>query len=479
MIDLADNLPRNWGNTRLGEIITSIKGKKPKRLGKDNEAYAIPYVNIKVFEKNIIEEFTDGDGCLLCRPQDVLIVWDGARFGLVGSGTHGAVGSTLAKLNCYELNSIYLFYFLKSQFEFINSHPKGVGIPHINPDIFWNIQMPIPPLPEQHRIVAKLEEICTRLDAGIEGLKKIQLQLKRYRQSVLKSAFSGELTAEWRKAHKDELESASALLDKIKQERKKSGKYKELPPLDTTDLPELPEEWVWTTIQYLAENSKHAIKAGPFGSSLKKEFYKPSGYKIYGQEQVIRGDSSYGDYYIDKERFEKLKSCSVKPDDILISLVGTIGKVLVLPETIEPGIINPRLVKLSLENSQISNIYIKAYIESSTARQYFSLSSHGGTMDILNLSILKKLPIPLPPTNEQKIIQEEIDRCFSIADEIEKTIEQSLKQADRLRQSILKRAFEGKLVLQNPDDEPAEKLLERIKAERTRTKMYSKQGGLL
>lgn len=158
----------------------------------------------------------------------------------------------------------------------------------------------------------------------------------------------------------------------------------------------------------------------------------------------------------------------VKPGDMLISLVGTIGKVLVLPEAIEPGILNPRLVKFSLEKRLVSNAYIKAYIESSAVRHFFSLLSHGGTMDILNLTLLKKLPIPLPPFPEQHKIADEIERRFSVAAEIEKTVEQSLKQAGRLRQSILKKAFEGKLVPQDPSDEPADKLLERIKAERTK-----------
>ena len=330
--------------------------------------------------------------------------------------------------------------------------------------------IPLPPLPEQHRIVAKIEELFTRLDAGVEALKKIKAQLKRYRQSVLKHAFEGKLTEEWRQAHKHELEPASVLLDRIKQERHKTakGKYKELPPRDTTDLPELPKGWVWSNFEELKKAQRNAIKAGPFGSSLKKESYVPHGYRIYGQEQVIRQNPSYGNYYIGEEKYTELKSCAVKPGDILISLVGTIGKVLILPEDSEPGIINPRLIKLSLEERLVDNKYIKAYIESSTVRDFFTLASHGETMEILNLGILRTLPIPVPSPTEQHKIVSEIERRFSVADEIEKTIDHSLKQSERLRQSILRRAFEGKLVPQEPNDEPAEKLLERIRQERAR-----------
>ncbi len=95
---------------------------------------------------------------------------------------------------------------------------------------------------------------------------------------------------------------------------------------DGNNLAELPKRWIWINFEALAEANPNALKAGPFGSALKKSFYVLNGYKIYGQEQVIREDPFYGDYYIDEERYEVLKSCAVKPGDILISLVGTIGK---------------------------------------------------------------------------------------------------------------------------------------------------------
>ena len=368
------------------------------------------------------------------------------------------------------IETLFMLYLMRAFQNFIADKGTGTTFNAITGDRLKGFEIPLPPLPEQPRIVAKIEELFTKLDAGVEALKKIKVQLKRYRQAVLRDAFRGKLTQEWREAHKRELEPASALLKRIKEERKKNarGNYKELPPLDTSDLPDLSEGWVWTTLEELAELERNAIKAGPFGSSLKKEFYVSNGYKIYGQEQVIREDPSYGDYYINDKRYAKLKSCAVKPGDMLISLVGTIGKVLVLPEAIEPGIINPRLVKFSLERRLVNNSYIKAYIESSTVRHFFSLSSHGGTMDILNLTILKRLPIPLPPLHEQHKIVEEIERRLSVADEIEKAVDHSLKQAVRLRQSILKRAFEGKLVSQDPADEPAERLLERIKEEKSK-----------
>jgi type I restriction enzyme S subunit len=129
------------------------------------------------------------------------------------------------------------------------------------------------------------------------------------------------------------------------------------------ELPEIPVEWIWSNIELVASDEKNSIKAGPFGSALKKEFYVENGYKIYGQEQVIRQNHEYGDYYIDEERYNSLLTCKVQPRDVLISLVGTIGKVLVLPDELEKGIINPRLIKITFNQNLMNPVFFKYYFE--------------------------------------------------------------------------------------------------------------------
>ncbi|EQD37442.1 type I restriction-modification system, S subunit, partial [mine drainage metagenome] len=221
------------------------------------------------------------------------------------------------------------------------------------------------------------------------------------------------------------------------------GKYKEPAAPDTTSLPELPEGWVWCVFEQVSSADKQALKAGPFGSALKKDVYVPSGYKIYGQEQVIRGDHSFGDYFIEEAKFRELENCAVKPGDLLISLVGTAGKVLVLPENARPGIINPRLIKLSLNPSFIAPAYAAYMLQSAWAALFFKGQAHGGTMEILNLGIVKALPVPLPPLREQHRIVAEVDRRLSIVREVEAEVDANLKRAQALRQSVLTRAFAG------------------------------------
>lgn len=139
-------LPQGWELIKLGQFVDSEKGKKPKyqQTTKD-EKFNIPYVDIQAFEKKIVSFWTNGEGCRFCYDSDFLMVWDGSRFGLVGKGLNGALGSTLVRLNFPYTYNPYAFYFLRSKFLDINSKPKGTGTPHVNPDLVWNYNFPLPP----------------------------------------------------------------------------------------------------------------------------------------------------------------------------------------------------------------------------------------------------------------------------------------------------------------------------------------------
>ncbi|MBT2715421.1 restriction endonuclease subunit S [Bacillus sp. ISL-57] len=172
-----------------------------------------------------------------------------------------------------------------------------------------------------------------------------------------------------------------------------------------TEVGEIPLDWEVVKIIDIAENEKNAVKPGPFGSSLKKEFYVKSGYKVYGQEQVIANDFKIGEYYIDDKKYEELNAFKVKPFDLLISLVGTFGKIAVVPERkFKPGIINPRLLKITFDKSKANVHYYKYYMSSSSFYQQLEGMSQGGTMGVINGKILKSIHFPLPSLDEQQRI---------------------------------------------------------------------------
>ncbi|WP_338357515.1 restriction endonuclease subunit S [Yeosuana marina] len=202
-----------------------------------------------------------------------------------------------------------------------------------------------------------------------------------------------------------------------------------------------PKNWEIKLIEELASTEKHSIKAGPFGSSLKKEYYVESGYKIYGQEQVIKDDLSFGNYYIDQNKFQSLKNCRIKAGDILISLVGTYGKISVVPEIFEEGIINPRLMKISPNQEIIRPDFLKMLLRSSGVLLQMENKSRGGTMDIVNVGIMRKIKVPLPPIKLQNQFAERVQSIESQKAQAQ----QSLQKSEELFNSLLQKAFKGEL----------------------------------
>lgn len=171
-----------------------------------------------------------------------------------------------------------------------------------------------------------------------------------------------------------------------------------------TEVGIIPEDWQVRSLVSLGSKSIPAIKSGPFGSSITKDTYCQSGYKVYGQEQVIRGDHNYGDYFIDLQKYRSLQSCAVKPGDILLSLVGTIGKVLVVPNDAKEGIINPRLIRFSFDKNIVVPEFFKELFESDYIKECLSKAVQGGTMGVLNAGMLNPLVIALPRFVEQTAI---------------------------------------------------------------------------
>ncbi len=350
--------------------------------------------------------------------------------------------------------------------------------------------LPVAPRAEQRRIVEKIEELLSDLDAAVVGLKRIQANLKRYRASVLQAAVEGRLTAAWRRENPP-TETGEALLARIIEERrakweeaqlKKFAEQGKTPPKDwrkkykepvaptTAGLPELPEGWKFCGLDQILKFDRNAMKTGPFGSLLKKAEHRRTGVPVLGIENIEAMRFLAGSkIHIEISKAADLSGYKVDPGDLVISRSGTVGEICVIPDDIGEAIISTNLMKLSLAPEGMIPMFFCCLFNGSPAvlGQIHDLCK-GSTRDFLNQDILKKLILPLPSLIEQKEILSEISRSLSIADAAEKTLDSALKRAAPLRQSILKRAFEGRLAPQDPNDEPASALLERIHAERSR-----------
>ncbi|MDK2977403.1 MAG: type restriction enzyme subunit [Bacteroidales bacterium] len=312
------------------------------------------------------------------------------------------------------IDSKLLYYFLKV---IINKVPNKGYARHFQYLTKENI--PLPPLPEQHRIVKKIEELFSELDNGIENLQKAKEQINTYRQSVLKAAFEGKLTNE-----------------NVKND-------------------ELPKGWKWLSIKDICSKVE-------YGSSKKSEKEGRIPVLRMGNIQHYFFDWTDLVYSNDDEEITKYR---LKKGDVLFNrtnspeLVGKTAIYLGEREAIFAGY----LIRIHY-NSDINPKYLNYYLNSLNAKEYGNtVKTDGVNQSNINGQRLKGYPFPYCKKEEQNKVVSEIEQRFSVADKLEESIDQSLQQAETLRQSILKKAFEGKLVPQDPNDEPAEKLLEKIK----------------
>ena len=190
--------------------------------------------------------------------------------------------------------------------------------------------------------------------------------------------------------------------------------------------------WPYHRLDELGGTRRPALKAGPFGSAVTKDSYVSSGYKVYGQQEVVSRNINAEKYYISADSYRKHKSCAVEPGDVLITMMGTVGRTLVVPKRAEPGIINPRLMRISLDARRIDPLFMRTFLDAPATQRLLARRAHGGTMDGLNAEALGSIRIPVPPLPEQRKIAE-ILRTWDEA--IEKL--EALRAAKQRRQSRL------------------------------------------
>ena len=288
------------------------------------------------------------------------------------------------------------------------------------------------------------------------------MNTKALRQKILDLAIHGKLVPQ-----DPNDEPASVLLERIRAEKErlvKEGKIKRPKKTKaTSDKPhypyELPEGWAWCKLDDLA-----FYKKGPFGSSLTKTMFVSKGddtYKVYEQKNAIQKDCTLGTYYISKEKYESLSGFAIQPFDIIVSCAGTIGETYVLPRNIQKGIINQALMLIRLYYRDIEQFYL-LYFDFILKEEAKNSSKGTAIKNIPPFDVLKNFYIPIPPLKEQIRILDEINKWMSFVELIETgtaNLQNVLKQT---KSKILDLAIHGKLVPQDPTDEPATELLKRI-----------------
>jgi type I restriction enzyme, S subunit len=433
-------IPKGWSYAKVIDLADVLMGQSPPSETYNDERIGLPFFQGKA-------EFTDlypvvrkwcNVSTKIAEPNDILMSVRAPVGSTNIANIQCCIGRGLAAIrytHCYK----YLFYHFRLIANELDKKGTGTTFRAISGDVLKNTEIPISPLSEQQRIVAKIEELFSSLDKGIESLKTAQAQLKVYRQSVLKWAFEGKLT----------------------NENVKEG--------------ELPKGWEEKSLGNVIKTID-----GDRGSNYpkKNEFFADE-FCLFLSTKNVREDRFVFDenIFITKEKDAVLRGGKLILNDVVITTRGTLGNVALYTERIpyKNVRINSGMLILRITDEKLDFTYLMKFISSPIFGKQLKEKQSGTAQPQIPANVLRGIIIPIPPKiSEQNRIVDEIESRLSVCDKIEESISTSLLQAEALRQSILKKAFEGKLVAQDPNDEPASILLERIKAEREMNKPVKK-----
>ena len=473
-------LPPGWTTKKVGDLVTLDNGFafKPSHWKKSG----LPIIRIQNLNNpNAPFNYCTDEVPARClvEPNDLLFAWSGTPG--TSFGAHIWRGEK-AVLNQHIFNVRFDGGVTDRRFlrlainqnldEYIRVAHGGAGLAHITKGRFEESVLLIPPLAEQRRIVAKIEELFSDLDAGVAALERVLANLKRYRASVLKAAVEGRLTEEWRKRNPS-TEPAAKLLERILAERRAKWeqdqlrKFKEAgktPPKEWKEKYEepkapghweganLPSTWTLASIDQLSV----VVRGGSPRPAGDPKYFNGTHTPWITVGTLTADEGVYlhavSEYLTEAGRE---RSRFIEPDTLLLTNSGaTLG----VPKiTMIGGCINDGSVALLGVHYPLK-LYLHFFLKSQTQR--LRGLNQGAAQPNLNTGIVKAIVVPLPPSAEQAEIVAEVDRRLSVADAAETQVEHALQRAARLRQAILKRAFEGKLVEQDPTDEPAEKLVQ-------------------
>ncbi|MFN6463599.1 MAG: restriction endonuclease subunit S [Nostoc sp. DedVER02] len=456
----------------------------------------IPLIRIRDINNKSTESYYIGeyDEEYLINKGDILIGMDGDFNAAIWKGEQGLLNQRICRVRCFSAlySDKFLFLCLQPYLDAINAETSSVTVKHLSSQTVEDIPLPLPPIEEQNRIVAKIEELFSELDKGVEYLKTAQEQLKVYRQSVLKYAFEGKLTKQWREAHVDQLETADRLLERIQQEREnlyqqqlneweeavktwedngKQGKKPNQPraPFEITplteeellQLPQLPEGWCWTRVDALGE-----VQLGRQRSPQNRSRDYPT--KYIRAANITKDGFDLTDVMDMEFKPHELERYQLKYGDILLSEASgspdQAGKPALWRDQIPNCCFQNTVIRFQpiyLSSEYMLNVFKHFYFN-----KIFSKIASGVGINHLSASKFSVLPVPLAPLEEQQYITPFIELNFSIYNQLETIINETLQQSKLLRNSILKNAFYGQLVPQDSRDENAAVLLEKIKENR-------------
>jgi len=323
----------------------------------------------------------------------------------------------LYAVNC---TTKFIYYLILNEYfrQRLDSMVESVTNSHkrVKPECIYKFWTLLPPLIEQLQISKFLDQKTQQIDTLVEKKQKQIELLKEYRMGVINDAVTKGLNPD------------------VKM--KDSG---------IEWLGEIPEHWEVKKIKYLLMEGKEGIKIGPFGSSLKLEMMVSEGYKVYGQENVIKDDFKVGSRFITSEKYKEMDVYKLLEGDILVTMMGTTGKCKMFPKDVQNGIIDSHLIKMRTNNTILTQYLVLSINDSDYIKTQIKLVSKGSIMEGLNSSIIKELCVFLPSINEQQQISQYLDQKTQQIDNLIQITEKQIEQLKEYRTSLISEVVTGKV----------------------------------
>jgi type I restriction enzyme S subunit len=460
---VSTELPQGWIETSLGQLATYINGKAFNKLHWKEQG--LPIIRIQNLNNpNASFNYSDEEHEEKYKVQngDLLIAWSASLGAYIWKGGDAWLNQHIFRVEPYHdiVNTRYLYYAVTNSIDELYKKSHGMGMVHVTKGKFEGHEVWLPPLNEQIRIADKLDSVLAKVDAAQARLEKIPTLLKRFRQSVLAAATSGELTREWREKSSESQTDNIDFEELWAAEYKKLGKRFKSPEIINSDetLMEFPQTWQRTTLGQICDVF---VGATP---SRKEASYWNGDINWVSSSEVAFCRISGTKEKITREGLKNTSTNIHPAGTVMLAMIGqgkTRGQAAILDIDACHNQ-NTAALRVLIEYLLPEYLYFFLWCQYEQTRKV----GGGNNQQALNKSIIQGIAFPYPPIKEQKEIVRRVESLFALADAVEKQYLTAKQRTGRLTQSLLAKAFRGELVPQDPNDEPAADLLKRIQAER-------------
>lgn len=494
---MSEELPKGWVKTKLGEVCLPVETLQPGDTPDAEFTYfdigGIDNENNRIAETKIVTgRNAPSRARQAVRKDDILFstvrtyLRKIARVERDYPNPVASTGFTIIRA-AEGVYSLFLFYQVLSEdfLQPLHQLQTGTSYPAVRDRDVLSQRILLPPTREQERIVTKLNSALLAVERANTAARRARERLQRYKAAVLQAAVSGELTRYWREAqlknNKAKSETGETLLQrllvarrdhweeaelqrllaagKVPKDDKWKSRYPEPAKINTENLPKLPRQWTWASLEQITLADRPIC----YGILMPKQ-HVPNGIPYVRVKDMKREVLNVGEL---KRTSPKIAAAyaraSLRKGDLVLAIRGTYGRIAVVPEELDGGNITQDTARLAI-NPLTHASHVLWAVRSELIQSYFKRVARGVAVKGVNIADVKLTPVPLPHLIEQIEIERQVERRLKAADRLMVKIDRQLERARATRETLLREARVGRLVPQNPNDEPAAVLLERIRA---------------